>query len=233
MDMLEEAQSLKKSAKASKEIADSENDPEIYDEALEELEEARELLLRELSSLERDSSAGTEFQQSRRRNIARELADCFGLAGGIYRRKGQYEEAISMYNQGYEYERNPSYQIQDSYNMTNRIVLRILNEPEAFESLKPLIEEAIAIIQEQVDGPRRKEWWAWADLGLLYLLNKNEKQALKSYDYFKECGALPKHYDSSREVLVELNEKLKAVEPTISPFLTSGIDRLKGGSPPA
>jgi tetratricopeptide (TPR) repeat protein len=226
-DVLDEAKRLKNSAKANKEIADTENDPESYVEALEDLEMARGLLIAELSSIEEKLPVSTEFENNRRQNVALELADCFGLAGGIHRRKGEFDDAIRMYDKGYEYERNPDYNIQDSYNMTNRIVLRILNAPQSFESLTPMIEEATSIVQRQVEGKRRKEWWAWADLGLLYILDRNEKQALESYRDFKNNGALPKHYDSSIAVLLDLNEKLGKVAPAISSSITKAIDFLK------
>lgn len=227
MDILEEAKSLKNNAKATKEIADTKNDPESYDEALEDLKEARGLLMAELSAIERKPSSITELLNKRRQEIALELADCFGITGGIYRRKGDIGEAIKMYEKGYEYEKNPDYNIQDSYNMTNRIVLRILNEPHLVEQLMPKIEEALSIIQKQVEGPRRRQWWARADLGLLYILTKDEKRGLDAYREFKDYGALPKHYDSSIAVLIELKGRLEKVDQTIYSSIEKAINFLK------
>lgn len=124
---------------------------------------------------------------------AAELSDCYGLRGGIERRWADElggEERIAhlklaarAYDAGYEFESDPRYGIFNSYNLVNRLIVRLLLVPKALVAEEPLALEGIAplhlaaefdraadIIREQVAGPRRSDYWAWADLAMIEVL---------------------------------------------------------------
>lgn len=126
--------------------------------------------------------------------LAKELADCHGLVGGVERRwslEGPQADrashlirSIAAYDAGHSYESNPQYGIINSYNLVNRLTSRILLRPDILESaglcdlghgLRPIdlqqeLKTAATTIREQLAGPRKGDYWAMADLGLLEVL---------------------------------------------------------------
>ena len=45
------------------------------------------------------------------KDVASELADCWGILGGIYRAAGEMDEAIKVYDNGYDFEKETKYAI--------------------------------------------------------------------------------------------------------------------------
>ncbi len=129
-----------------------------YEEAIRQQREAVRILERESASLPQDSQTLAD----ERKEYAHRLSDYWGRLGGIYRKADMTEEAVEAYRHGMEIEKE--YRLDDSYNRTNWIVLQVLDDPARLPDLRDEIEDAIALIQVQVEGPRRKQWWAWADL---------------------------------------------------------------------
>jgi hypothetical protein len=124
---------------------------------------------------------------------AAELCDCFGLTGGIERRWADELEgeertshlrlAVLAYDAGHGYESDPRYGISNSYNLVNRLIARLLLAPQALEADAPLALDGVAalqlatefdraaeVIRDQVAGPRRGDYWAWADLAMIEVL---------------------------------------------------------------
>ncbi len=126
--------------------------------------------------------------------LATELADCYGIIGGIERRwavdgpgeerEAHLRESIRAYDAGYELESNPQYRINNSYNLLNRLLVRLLLRPDLFDAtdaidlgedialihFRTALQQAADVITEQLAGPRRGDYWALADLALLQLL---------------------------------------------------------------
>lgn len=228
-DILEDVQSLKGSASANSTFGD-------YDEALADLERAIQSLLSELEDIERQELISTESKENRRHKLARQLADSYGMVGGVYRRKAKKDKSnldmsILMYDKGCELENDKSYNIQNSYNLTNSIVVRVLKDPRNLTTQEARIRDAIETIQKQVEVKRRGEWWAWADLGQLYLLSGKSKEALQSYEKFKSTGAPSKDYESAIDVLAELEQVLATTNSHISEAISEVIQFLKNNKP--
>jgi Trypsin-like peptidase domain len=122
-----------------------------------------------------------------------ELADCYGLAGGIQRRWGLeaataeerqllLAKSAGAYDEGYKREVETKSAV--SYNLVNRLVARVLYEPGALsradagpghEYFEPLnvrtkLEEAERTIRDQLREQRRGDVWALADHALVTLL---------------------------------------------------------------
>ncbi|MDM0029469.1 hypothetical protein [Variovorax saccharolyticus] len=152
---------------------------------------------RALASLREAIALGEEAVQAPLPELAArsaaELCDCFGLTGGIERRWADELEgedriahlklAVLAYDAGHGYESDPRYGISNSYNLVNRLIARLLLAPEALQADQPLaldgiaalhlateFDRAAAVIREQVAGPRRGDYWAWADLAMIEVL---------------------------------------------------------------
>src|SRR5262249_45170843 len=105
-----------------------------------------------------------EPQEAGERDVRAELADTYGMKGGVFRRAGDLAAALSAYKLGREVE---TVDRQSTYNVSNVITLSVtLNGQSPKEpALRGALEEAIEHLQKETAGPRRDEWWAWADLG--------------------------------------------------------------------
>lgn len=198
-EVLMHVKRLKEKAKANRDFGDLE-------EALDHLREATGLLEPYVEE--------TEYMAK----IRRELADCYGMMGGIFRRQGKLVEAEMMYRKGLDYEED------DSYNLSNSVVIPILIDPLRLENqqTKRRIQDGITTVQEQVRGRRKDEWWAWADLGLFNLLQGNKQAALEAYNQFGKVGARAQDYESTILVLDSLLDRLQTAEsPSVQSVVQS------------
>lgn len=132
-----------------------------------------------------------------------------------------------MYQRGFFYEQNDKYGIQDSYNMANAIVLKILMYPETLNSQMDEIISARDIVQKQVYGPRIDQWWAWADLGILSLLSGNLIEATQAYERFWEAGARVQDCNSTLDVLRDLSQALRTSHNSVADSINQIIGRLE------
>ncbi len=191
-----------------------------HEAAIQQQLEAVALVQQQLEGLTEDSPAlGGE-----RKEAAHRLSDYWGRLGGMYRRAERIAEALDAYRRGMEIERE--YRLDDSYNLTNWIVLQLLDEPALLPALSGDIEDAIALIQVQVEGPRRDQWWAWADLGLVCHLGRRVREARRAYDHFQQAGARRVDYQSVLEVLRSLQRRLEPSEPALAAELAETIKTL-------
>jgi hypothetical protein len=169
-----------------------------YPQALLKLYEAITIARRELAG---DAVAET------RKTLAAELSDCFGLIGGVERRWADettdgervehLQKSIRAYDDGYAYESDEQYGIVNSYNLVNRLVVRILLWPDALAGDSPALSDpeieslhlpteldhAAAFIRQQLAGPRRGDFWALADLALLEVLEGRRPAAAAYADF--------------------------------------------------
>jgi tetratricopeptide (TPR) repeat protein len=225
-DALEEAKRLKEEAKTYLALARKFKDESLFKDALDVLEDARTLLKKELEN-PWGAVETNRLLQERVMQVAAEMADCFGIAGGEYRKRKNLPGAIDMYDQGCEYEENPVYAIQNSYNIVNSIVLRITGNLASLESLDTRIKSAIGVVRKQIDTSRERDWWAWADLGLLYVLSQAQDLAIECYRKIRDLGAKEEHLSSISDVLKQLQGQIKESYPDIAEFIQQCIDLLK------
>src|SRR5450631_1153419 len=99
-----------------------------YPRAISMLQEAIAIARAELD----ESTVG-----ERRAQLATELSDCFGLLGGVERRWAEQcaadddreqhlRDSVRAYDEGYKFESDPQYGIANSYNLVNRLLVRLL-----------------------------------------------------------------------------------------------------------
>jgi hypothetical protein len=187
--------------------------------ASEDQRDAVSILRVLLDDLKREMAPDEE-----RKEIAQQLADYWGRLGGMYRRRAMAAEGIEAYGRGKELERE--YKLDESYNRTNWIVLKLLDDPAQLEALQPEIDETTLLIAAQVRGPRRDEWWAWADLGLLRHLGGQPAEARTAYEQFQRAGARPSDYRSVLSVLEPLRAAFQEPSPELAAELSTTIGLL-------
>jgi tetratricopeptide (TPR) repeat protein len=222
-EVIERMRVLKERVHAATAVADrrkAKSSEKDYTESKAILGEAISLLVGELKSVE-EGIGNDELSSTR----AHELADCYGMLGGVCRREENFGEAVKWYDKGRDYEKNKSYDIQNSYNMTNSVAVRILQDAKSLEAQKGEIDETIKILEHQVHGPRRDQSWAWADLGLLYLLRNRTAEAAAAYENFRKNGARAS-YDSTISVLNDVQKSIAASNPPIADGIAQTVHSL-------
>jgi tetratricopeptide (TPR) repeat protein len=210
--VVEEIKRLKDSAKGNRNFGQ-------YEDALADLDAAIALAQKALDE-------GATDDPGQKTDLLLQLADCYGMKGGVYRRfDGRLDDALAMYRSGLEYEQ----QLQvNTYNLSNVIAISLVKDGAALPSLLPLIGDGIRMlgIQVQEGGCRTQEWWAYADLGLFYLLCGRWGEAREQYARFRDKGAEEDDYDTTIGVLQGVGDSLRRAQSPIAPLVEKAIDFL-------
>ncbi len=103
--------------------------------------------------------------------------------------------------------------------------------PEVLSQKKSEISSAAELVWKQIQGPRRDDWWAWADLGLLRMLAGDREGGLAAYDGFARSGARAPDYRSVLDVLEDCQRVLSPADPESAALIGAGIDRLRTTTP--
>jgi TIR domain len=96
---------------------------------------------------------------------------------------------------------------------------------EATAARDRLLEEVRRLV-----GPRRDQWWAWADYGLVNLLGDRVPEAQRAYDRFQRTGARRVDYESVLGVLRPLRDRLEQSQPFLAAEFTRTIDTLEASA---
>lgn len=153
--------------------------------------------------------------------VAEQLADCWGIIGGVYRAQGRLADAKEAYDKGYVFESSRRFDILNTYNRVNRLVVRILQRPELLSDPPPavadipghegrtmpsLLSETAEEIERQLGKGREDRTWALADLAMVRLLGglDGAAAALKALDESSINDPFP--YHSMLKVVRELAE---------------------------
>lgn len=218
---LEEARLLKKYA--MKDINRATRDGKNIDfkrlreMALPNLEEATKILETDYKETKDDKDKD---------ELSTELADCYGIMGGVYRRlsedrdsdvKANLEKALKMYKKGCEYA------VDSSYNLSNLVVIPILIDPENLEREQANIEDGIVRIKELTRREKKYDWWAWTDLGLFDLLRNDYPAAIVAYKQATQLGPSSLNYKSTLSVLEQLQRTLNGSKSPTATSVTQSI----------
>lgn len=202
-----------------------------FDQALAALRQVIEPLEAALASLAAPSAPGPDDRRAKRNEVARQLADGYGRLGGVYRRRGDLDQALDSYRRGRTIEQDPRYGVLDSYNLTNAILVRLLLEPGSLAGDQDEIREAADTVDRQIRSERRDQWWAWADLGLLSLLCGRRERAAQAYEQFTAAGARAADYESTIAVLRQCRERLAAAAPDVAAAIDQAVASLDAAKP--
>jgi tetratricopeptide (TPR) repeat protein len=175
--------------------------------AAQQLEAALELIDQALRVLETEQ-ADPSFE------LYRDLAECWGVRGGILRRLKRRAESVESYKRGTRYEQDEEFGSDDAYNLVNSVVLPLYDQPKllADDAFRVQLRLAIRQLGRQIRGARSDDYWAQADLARCLLLDNRFDEAKLCIDRFFQLGGLQEGYAITVQVLRELGEALLAAD---------------------
>jgi hypothetical protein len=148
---------------------------------------------------------------------AREIGDCLGAKGGTLRDWGRYDQAAHAYDEGLNYEREveESGGRPNSYCLVQRLVMRVLWQPERFVDNQMILDRNVrnelnrstTTVSNQMKAQRRGDPWAQADYALVLQL-LGEDRAISEWDKFEDMRPDRFVYESTSEVVKLLQERL-------------------------
>ena len=171
-----------KRAKNARDDKKYERAQRLIDDAKARLDELWEHHRQEVN---KDGANATQEQ----RDLVAALAEVNGVRGGILRSRGAYELAIDAYEEGLLFEKHAARKLDNSYNLVQRLVNRILLEPASVSTrawtvkgvnMHEALKEAETIIEQQINGTdqlggtRQNDPWAACDLLFVRLLRGNQ-----------------------------------------------------------
>jgi hypothetical protein len=211
---------------AWKAAAKSARDAEDWSSAITHLTAAANFLT------ERD----TETQIALPSWLAAELADVYGLMGGVEKRWGlsldgenrskHLAASLAAYDKGFGYEQE--LQSKETYNRVNRLVGRVLLDPYVLDGgnagtdFPEQLRKADSILTEMVRSVRQKDPWAYCDLGTVRLL-RNSPRALLVFEDLERLSPPTFVYHSTLATLLPLAE----VAADLRPQLTQAVAHLR------
>lgn len=158
--------------------------------------------------------------------LAEAASELWGEAAGSYRRQPNWREAHRCYERGAAIEQDERFDLTNSYLLTNSIVALIMSGPEAFSTMLETIASAAGIVKEQVRGPRRSDFWAWADAVLLLAITGGPEHEIAMSEYLERGDY------QSFVATAEVMEQLGGAIPDISAQerLASAVKTLRGSA---
>jgi tetratricopeptide (TPR) repeat protein len=142
------------------------------------------------------------------RDLAVQLADCYGSLAGILRRSGELSVALEFYGKGRELEQNDTYRINNTYNQVQWLILRVLLEPVLIsgnnESMVAELRKTLQILRRQIATDRQQDPWAYSDVGLLHALLGDKIGADVAWNRMDAVHPIPSVYRSGLPVLEDL-----------------------------
>ena len=169
-ELVDTTEQLRNDAQDLRRQGRDESDPEkgavLFRAAEGEFRKAITLLERGLRTLRR-TEAGYSEQVCR---VLAALSRSYGSLGGTLRDAGDLDQARSNYDKGnvYEEERRKKCAAHDTYNMLQRLIIRLLIDP-ALLGTRGFVDDLRAVGHE-IERSGRKDSWARADSALIELL---------------------------------------------------------------
>ncbi len=194
-----------------------------------EFQRSLDLLDVALAALEKMSSeAGLDAAQVI--EIRVERADTFGMKGGVYRRQNRLHEAYRQYEDGLKFEEVDR---QSTYNLSNVIALGVTEEgiSPRDPKMRQSIEAAITLLVSKTSGTRTDEWWAWSDLGQLYLLSGDADRASAAYERARRTGPSAEEYERHIVTLKRLLEVTSQTAKDVAAAIEKVLPALSSDAP--
>lgn len=219
-------------AAISKQSARRNREAKRYEDALADISEALgelEAMLAELPAdiVDGDEHASAEYSPPVKR-LVDELAECYGIKGGILRSKGRPGEAVASYDRGFLFEQHSARKKDNSYNAVQRLVSRVCAEPYRYKAAKwrflrddmnRLLDDTIRLVKSQVEGPRATragDAWAAADILFLNILHEANSEGVsapavvRAFEEFQRAKPSRFARESTARAFRELGEYMAA-----------------------
>jgi hypothetical protein len=200
-EIIGEIQRLKASARNQSDQGQFETGAKTLLDGIETLQTA---LIRQ-DSLRDSTHQAPDPDSTEETLMTKELADLYGILGGVRRKQGALVLAVAAYDQGFQYESNPRYGLVNTYNALNRLVTRVLlcpaslSDPNAFQGLNELefvdvpkaLKELQTELNRKVEDMQSNDFWAAGDLAFTCALNGDDLNALDALRRFESCSPPP------------------------------------------
>jgi len=209
-DLLQRVSELKTQAKNRRDLGRYERAVSLLSQAID------------LASDEYETASVSEL----RATLASELADCWGIRGGVERRwaldsgsdtaqrVSHLRRSIDAYDHGYHYESDHLLgSATSTYNRLNRLIVRILLDPGCLTASVAAADEEssgamkvraeLEAVAAQIDAQPTDSVWAAADLALLDVLLER-KDAASAYIGFQRKNPPDFACQSALEVVTPL-----------------------------
>jgi tetratricopeptide (TPR) repeat protein len=201
-------------------------DSEDFERAAEALQRAINLIEPQIKTYDLAFKAAGGSASQDLRDLAAQLADCYGSMAGIRRRQGNLQEALEFYSKGRELEQTRAYGINNTYNQVQWLILRVLLNPQLILDKNPSFMGEIADVLRIFDEQIRKnpdDPWVRSDKGLLQTVIGEEALAQESWDEMDAGNPIPSVYKSGLSVLETLARALpghRGLENAVTHFRT-------------
>jgi hypothetical protein len=228
--VLEAVKDLRKLAKSSRDAAVLDQDPIALEHARSQLEKAIALLQ---PVVPRKGAAWNDADKKH----AQRLYECMGSLGGTWRdaadleaddekKRSHWDHSIEYYDEGYRIESGthedyPDFEFHDSYNLLQRLVVRVLREPRCLRdgdtqlgrdlNVPAELARAERIINDQLRGPRKDDAWAMADLAMLLILGGQSRD--RAWQKFAEDNRSSEAYEANHRAFAALVKSGEQGEP--------------------
>jgi hypothetical protein len=159
-----------------------------------------------------------------RTELTAELADTYGMMGGVERRWGldsggeqrrrHLRASVEAYDQGFSYEESLPMPDASTYNRLNRLIGRALLEPSALDDGEFLgsLREVERIVEDRLDGYQSDDLWSYCDLATVQLL-RGAPGAARTLDQLTGLRPPSFVYQSLLETLSPLAQTVGARRP--------------------
>jgi hypothetical protein len=226
MDALDDVLAYKASSKSARDDNDLEG-------AIADLDDAISIL----------KGLMPEASDRLRLQLESELADCYGMMGGIHKRWALMAEgderaehlrqSVQAYDEGFSYEKDLEVDEASTYNRINRLVGRVLLDPSVLGTDRPAdgldvpaeLRRAEEILVAQLATVRKKDPWGYCDLGMIRLL-LGSADATSAYRELDRLRPPPFVYESALATL----QPLAAAAGSIRPDLSQALVQLERGA---
>jgi hypothetical protein len=203
---------------------------------------------RAVSLLQEAIALGTEeFGNARglpewQARMAAELADCWGILGGVERRWAfelagdkrlrleHLDRSIAAYDEGYRYEQMDPGR-QSTYNRLNRLIVRLLRDPQVLADDRGVASrEAVDVraeleaLADEIGGRSIDNAWSALDVALLNVL-LGRQDAASAYAPFERMRAP----DFARQSALDVVAPLAELDLPAGPELRRAEQRLRRG----
>jgi hypothetical protein len=215
---------------AIKASAKTARDAGRWSRALSALRHARELL----------QAAIADTSPSPPGRLHSELADVLGLTGGVQKRWGFSLEgeprrihlvaSLEAYEEGFRWEVELQQRYASTYNRINRLVGRVLLDPDILEQNTAPFSEIVVelraaedVIRAGIGTARQADPWAYCDLGTVQLLLGDARASLGAFHDLDRLHPPQLVYESALDTLTRLSE----VAGQQRPSLTQAIEQVR------
>lgn len=164
--------------------------------------------------------------------LYRDLAESYGMRGGVLRRLRRRKEAIQSYVDGAKHEQDEEFGTDDTYNLVNSVVLPLSEAPSLLDDdeYRMRLLSSVRQLRRQIRGTRSNDFWAQADLARCLVLLGNLEEAKACIDRFVQLPGSNDGYATTVQALRELGEALASADRPEAKLIDEAVQYFRRAS---